>query len=144
MSNKKKKKSQQKKPVNRRRNAIIAAIVAVAVIGGGLLTWYLCTKEPPLIVRYNGAMTAKAQAQGYIGAREVLIVHTVDDSAEGYTVLECYVYQVPEGVKIQKMLKYYAHELPEKWGAEQVGTASAKFLKNDLESLYALDVTLVK
>ena len=144
MSNKKKKKSQQKKRINRRRNAIIAAIVAVAVIGSGLLTWYLCTKEPPLIVRYNGAMTAKAQAQGYIGPNEALIVHTVDDSAEGYAVLECYVYQVPENVKVKKVLKYYAHELPEKWGLEQVGTASAKMIKGDLESLYSLNVTLIK
>lgn len=141
---KKKKKTQPKKKTNQRRTVLIATVIALVAVAGGLLTWYLCTKELPLIVRYNGAMTAKAQAQGYIGAREVLIVHTVDDSAEGYTVLECYVYQVPEGVKIQKMLKYYAHELPEKWGAEQVGTASAKFLKDDLESLYALDVTLVK
>ena len=144
MSNKKKKKTQQKKPVNRRRNAIIAAIVAVAVIGGGLLTWCLCTKEPPLIVRYNGAMTARAQAQGYIGPNEVLIVHTVDDSAEGYTVLECYVYQLPEGIKAKRALKYYAHELPQRWDLEQVGTASAKFIKDDLGSLYAMTVTLVK
>ena len=141
---KKKKKTQPKKKTNQRRTVLITTVIALVAVAGGLLTWYLCTKEPPLIVRYNGAMTAKAQAQGYIGARAVLIVHTVDDSAEGYTVLECYVYQVPEGVKIQKMLKYYAHELPEKWGAEQVGTASAKFLKDDLESLYALNVTLVK
>jgi hypothetical protein len=74
----------------------------------------------------------------------VLIVHTVDDSAEGYTVLECYVYQLPEGIKAKRALKYYAHELPQRWDLEQVGTASAKFIKDDLGSLYAMTVTLVK
>jgi len=89
---KKKKKTQPKKKTNQRRTVLITTVIALVAVAGSLLTWYLCTKEPPLIVRYNGAMTAKAQAQGYIGASEVLIVHTVDDSAEGYTVLECYVY----------------------------------------------------
>jgi len=143
MSNKKKKKIQPK-PVNKRLRAIICISVAAALLLGGLLTWYLVTKEPPLIVRYNGAMTARAQAQGYIGPNEVIIVHTVDESAEGYTVLECYVYQVPENLKVKRTLKYYAHELPERWGLEQVGTASAKFIKDDLGSLYAMTVTLVK
>ncbi len=54
------------------------------------------------------------------------------------------MYQVPENVKVEKTLKYYAHELPEKWDLEQVGTASAKLIKGDLDSLYALDVSLVK
>lgn len=143
MSNKKKKKTQPKK-VNKRLRAIVCIAVSLALVLGGLLTWYLCTKEKPLIVRYNGAMTAKAQAQGYIGSNEVIIVHTVDDSADGYTKLECYIYQVPENVKLKRVLKYYAHELPEKWNLEQVGTASAKLIKGDLDSLYALDVSLVK
>ena len=51
---------------------------------------------------------------------------------------------MPENVKIERTLKYFAHELPEKWHMEQVGTASAKMIKGDLDSLYALDVSLVK
>ena len=140
----KKKKRIQPKKKNKTLVALIVAAVAVAIIGGGLLTWHLLTKEPPLIVRYNGAMTAKAQEQGYIGTNEVLIVHTVDDSAGGFTRLECYIYQVPEKVKVKRMLKYYAHELPEKWNLEPVGNASAKFLKDDLDSLYALSVAHTK
>ena len=39
------------------------------------------------------------------------IVHTVDDSAEGYTVLECYVYQLPEGIKAkEEELKTVCHK----------------------------------
>ena len=53
---------------------------------------------------------------------------------------ECYIYQVPDGVKTKKMLKYYAHELPEKWELEPIGEGSARFLKGDLSSLYGLDV----
>lgn len=143
MSNKKKKKIQPKKR-NKRTTIIISATVALAIALGSLLTWYLVTKEKPLIVQYNGAMTAKAQHEGYISVNEVLIVHTVDDSAAGYTKLECYIYQIPDGVKINRMLKYYAHELPEKWNLEPVGNASAKILKGDVGSLYAMTVSHTK
>ena len=138
MSKKKKKNQPQKK--NKRPVILFSAILALVAIGIGGLTWYLVTKEPPLIVQYNGVLTAKAQNAGYIGVNEVLIVHTVDDSAPGYTRLECYIYQVPDGVKTKKMLKYYAHELPEKWELEPIGEGSARFLKGDLSSLYGLDV----
>ena len=140
----KKKKKIQPKKVNKRLRVIVCISISLALVLGGLLTWHLLTKEPPMIVRYNGAMTAKAQAAGYIGTNEVLIVHTVDDSAGGFTKLECYIYQVPERIKVNRMLKYYAHELPEKWNLEPVGNASAKFLKDDLDSLYALSVTHTK
>ena len=63
-------------------------------------------------VQYNGAMTAKAQREGYLSANEVIIVHTVDDSAGGFMQLHCYIYQVPEHVSTKRMLKFYAHELP--------------------------------
>ena len=140
----KKKKKVQPKPVNKRLRAIVCISVALALLLGGVLTWYFVTKEKPLIVRYNGAMTAKAHDQGYISTNDVLIVHTVDDSAEGYTVLECYIYQVPEGVKTKRMLKFYANEVEEKWGIEPVGHGTAKFLKGDLESLYSMNVYYVK
>ena len=145
MSGKKKsKKKTPPKPVNKRLRAIVCISIALALILGGVLTWYLVTKEKPLIVQYNGAMTAKAQDQGYISVNEVLIVHTVDDSAGGYTVLECYIYQVPENVNIKRMLKFYAHELPERWNLEPVGTASAKFLTDNLDTLYSMKVEHVK
>jgi flagellar basal body-associated protein FliL len=138
MSNKKKKNQPQKK--SKRPVILLSAIIALVAVGIGVLTWYLVNKEPPQIVQYNGALTAKAQDAGYIGVNEVLIVHTVDDSAPGYTRLECYIYQVPQGVKTKKMLKYYAHELPEKWDLEPVGEGSARFLKGDLSSLYSFNV----
>ena len=138
MSNKKKKNQPQKK--DKRPVILFSAIIATVAVGIGLLTWYLVAKEPPLIVQYNGALTAKAQDAGYIGVNEVLIVHTVDDSAPGYTRLECYIYQVPDGVKSKKMLKYYASELPEEWNLEPIGDGSARFLKGDLSSLYGMDV----
>ncbi len=141
---KKKKKKIQPKPINKRLRAIVCICVAAALLLGGLLTWYLLTKEKPLIVQYNGAMTAKAQQQGYISSNEVLIVHTVDDSAGGYTKLECYIYRVPDHVRTERMLKFYAHELPERWHLEPLGDASAKFLSDDLDSLYALSVTHTK
>lgn len=143
MSNKKKKKTQPKQ-VNKKLRAIVCISVAAALLLGGLLTWYLLTKEKPLIVQYNGAMTAKAQQQGYISSNEVLIVHTVDDSAGGYVKLECYIYQVPDHVRTKRMLKFYAQELPERWHLEPLGEASAKFLTGDLDSLYALSVTHIK
>jgi hypothetical protein len=141
---KKKKKAALPKPVNKRLRIIVCLSVALAIVAGSVLTWYLVTKEKPLIVRYNGVMTAKAQEEGYLSTTDVLIVHTVDDSAEGYTTLECYIYRVPDGVSTKRMLKYYAHELPEKWHLEPLGHASAKLLKGDLDSLYAMSVTYVK
>ena len=102
---KKKKKKVQPKPINKRLRAIICICAAAALLLGGLLTWYLLTKEKPLIVQYNGAMTAKAQREGYLSANEVIIVHTVDDSAGGFVQLHCYIYQVPEHVSTKRMLK---------------------------------------
>ena len=144
MSNKKKKKKAQPKKVNKRLRAIVCISICLALILGGVLTWYLVTKEKPLIVQYNGAITAKAQQQGYISANEVLIVHTVDDSAGGFVKLECYIYQVPDHIRTERMLKFYAHELPERWHLEPLGDASAKFLAGDLDSLYALSVAHTK
>ena len=142
MSNKKKK--PQPKPKNPRKNAIISISVALAVLLSGVLTWYLVTKEKPMIVQYNGMLTAKAQLAGTIGSNEVIIVHTVDDSASSYTLLECYIYQVPQGVKMKRMFRYYADELPEKWNLDPVGHATAKYLKGDLSSLYGMTVSHIK
>jgi hypothetical protein len=141
---KKKKKKVQPKPINKRLRAIICICVAAALLLGGLLTWYLLTKEKPLIVQYNGAMTSKAQREGYLSANEVIIVHTVDDSAGGFVQLHCYIYQVPEHVSTKRMLKFYAHELPKRWHLEPVGTATAKFLTDNLDTLYAMSVAHTK
>lgn len=140
----KKKKKVQPKPVNKRLRAIVCVSVSLAILLGGVLTWYLVTKEPSMTEQYNGALTARARQQGYISVYDVLIVHTVDDSAEGYTELECYIYQVPDGVKIKRMLRFDANEVEEKWGIEPVGYGSAKCLKGDATSLYSLSVSYVK
>ena len=139
----KKQKQTAPAPKNRKKTWLIAAIcaaVALLAVGGGFLAHYLVNREPPLITQYNSMLTAKAREEGYITNFEVIIVHTVDDSNPSYTALECYVYQIPNGVRSADVLDYYAHELPEKYKAEQVGTAKARFLKEDLSSLYGLQV----
>lgn len=119
---------------------LIAAGTLLLAVGAGLLAHYIIHKEPPLITQYNSAMTAKARDAGYITNHEVLIVHTVDDSAEGYITLECYVYQMPEGLSTADMMDYYAHELPAEWNAEQIGTATARMLNGDIGTIYAMAV----
>ena len=91
-----------------------------------------------MIAQYNSVMTQKARSEGYISNQEVIIIHTIDDSPKGYTKLEAYIYQIPKGVTTAQMVEYYANELPEKWGAEQIGTASARLLKDDIGSIYGL------
>lgn len=139
----KKQKKAAPAPNNHKKTWLIAAICAAVVLlaaGGGFLAHYLINREPPLITQYNTVLTAKAREEGNITNFEVIIVHTVDDSNPSYTALECYVYQIPNGVRSADVLDYYAHELPDKYGAEQVGTAKARFLKEDLSSLYGLQV----
>ena len=145
MSKKKNKKKAQKKQVTPRMRLIIALSVALALVLGGVLTWYFVTKKPPMIVQYNHLMTTKAQQNGNISPQEVIIIHNVDESNPNYVVLEGYVYQVPANVRVSKIQKYYAQELPEKWDLEVVGTATAKYIKGQgLESLYGLSVILIK
>ena len=98
-----------------------------------------------MIVQYNHLMTTTAQKNGNISFEEVIVIHNVDESNPNYVLLEGYVYQVPENVRVSKIQKYYAQELPEKWELEMVGTATAKYIKGQgLESLYGLSVILIK
>ena len=131
-----KKKTQKSKKL--RLILIISAIAVLLAVGAGLLLHYLNEEEPSQIAQYNSVMTSRARSEGCISNYEVIIIHTIDDSPKGYTQLEAYIYQLPDGVTTAKMLEYYAHELPEKWNAEQVGTASARLLKDDIGSLYGL------
>ena len=144
MSKKKSKKKQQQKQANKRMRLIVSLSVALALLLGGILTWYFVTKEPPMIVQYNHLMTTTAQKNGNISFEEVIVIHNVDESNPNYVLLEGYVYQVPENVRVSKIQKYYAQELPEKWELEMVGTATAKYIKGQgLESLYGLSVILI-
>ena len=134
----KKKNTQPQKSNKLRLILIIGAIAVVLAAGVGLLLHYFHEEEPTQIAQYNSVLTSRARSEGYISNYEVIIIHTIDDSPNGYTQLEAYIYQLPDGVTTAQMLEYYAHELPEKWNAEQIGTASARLLKDDIGSLYGL------
>ncbi len=93
---------------------------------------------------YNDAATQRARSAGLIGEDEILVLNKVSKQLGGDTSIAFKVYKVLEGEDAAVLMHYRAAKLPENAKIEQVGTASAILIADQVSQIVDLAVQYTK
>ena len=130
---------------------IILAVVVLAAAGFGI--YRLATFETAnhadrmsdsKVMEYNTIITGKAQIAGRIGAREILILHSLQKDMQTDSQLVFYIYQLPEGAKIADYIGLRTSQITEEHGLIHMGSFSCRMVGEDLSSAYSVQVSYIR
>ncbi len=117
--------------------AIAAAIYCLTLLG----PWDLPSFGANSTKDYNTAATGKAHTTGSISENEILLAETVEAQADGSVYVRFVIFSAGQDQKPEAFLKLTAQEAQETPALTAVGTASALFVGDNLETIRDLKIS---
>ncbi len=117
--------------------ALVAAIVCLTQLDWSRLPGSLGSNT---VRDYNTAATQRAHTAGTIGKNEILLVREITKEASGDVQVAFDLYSVAEEKDLQTLLKLQSQEAAQQAGITLVGTATAKFVADDLGAIRDLKI----
>ena len=96
------------------------------------------------VTDYNTAATNRAQAGQMIGARDILILKSIEKNPGGDSKAEFYIYRLPEGAKAEDYLHLQVSKIGADSPLEHMGTASCTFIGDDPSAIHNLKAVFLK
>lgn len=96
------------------------------------------------VTDYNTAATKRAQAGQMIGARDILILKSIEKNPGGDSKAEFYIYRLPEGTKAEDYLHLQVSKIGADSPLEHMGTASCTFIGDDPSAIHNLKAVFLK
>lgn len=96
------------------------------------------------VTDYNTAATKRAQAGQMIGARDILILKSIEKNPGGDSKAEFYIYRLPEGAKAEDYLHLQVSKIGADSPLEHMGTASCTFIGDDPSAIHNLKAVFLK
>ena len=96
------------------------------------------------VTDYNKAATNRAQASQLVGARDILILKSIEKKPGGDSKAEFYIYRLPDGTKAEDYLHLQVSKIGADSPLEHMGTASCTFIGDDPSAIHKLTALFLK